>query len=100
MVAPPFVPECITPKLAHGNEGEATPTTTVGILHSLIYGGDSTDFKPTRGLILTWRFGWSHLEVRGGSVTGTTAGIIEGLLDFCKNINLISYQLIKCIRLA
>jgi hypothetical protein len=26
MVAPPFVPKCITPKcLAHGNEGEATP---------------------------------------------------------------------------
>ena len=26
MVAPPFVPECITPNcLAHGNEGEATP---------------------------------------------------------------------------
>ena len=35
MVAPPFVPECITPKcLAHGNEGEATPTTTVGISSS------------------------------------------------------------------
>ena len=33
MVTPPFVPECIKPKcLAHGNEGEATPTTTVGIL--------------------------------------------------------------------
>ena len=29
MVAPPFIPECIiTPNcLAHGNEGEATPTT-------------------------------------------------------------------------
>ena len=38
MVAPPFVPECITPKcLKHGNEGEATPTTTVGILRPLIY---------------------------------------------------------------
>ena len=33
MVAPPFVPECMTPScLAHGNEGEATRTTTVGIL--------------------------------------------------------------------
>jgi hypothetical protein len=33
MVAPPFVPECITPKcLAHGNEGEATSMTTIGIL--------------------------------------------------------------------
>ena len=52
------------------------------------------------GLILTWRFGWSHLEVGGGSVTGTTAGMMEGLLDFCKNKNPISYQLIKCIRLA
>ena len=38
MVAPHFVPGCITPKcLAHGNEGEATPTTTVGILRPLIY---------------------------------------------------------------
>ena len=28
MVAPPFILECITPNcLAHGNEGEATPTT-------------------------------------------------------------------------
>ena len=35
MVAPPFVPECIKPTcLAHRNEGEATPTTTVGILLS------------------------------------------------------------------
>ena len=42
MVAPPFVPGCITPNcLAHGNEGEATPTTTVVILRPLIYGGDS-----------------------------------------------------------
>ena len=33
MVAPSFIPECIKPKcLAHGNEGEATPTTTIGIL--------------------------------------------------------------------
>ena len=52
------------------------------------------------GLILIWRFGWSHLEVGGGSVTGPTAGMMEGLLDFCKNKNPISYQLIKCIRLA
>ena len=38
MVVPPFIPECITPKcLAHQNEGEATPTTTVGILRPLIY---------------------------------------------------------------
>ena len=34
------------------------------------------------------------------SVTGTTAGTMEGLLDFCKNKNPISYQLIICIRLA
>ena len=38
------------------------------------------------GLVLTWRFGWSHLEVGGGSVTGTTAtGMMQGLLDFYKN---------------
>ena len=38
MVAPPFVPKCITPKyLAHGKEGEATPTTIVGILRPLSY---------------------------------------------------------------
>ena len=37
---------------------------------------------------------------RRGSVTGTTAGMMEGFLDFCKNKNPISYQLIKCIRLA
>ena len=47
MVAPPFVPECITPNcLAHGNEGEATPTTTVGIPHPLIYDGDSPSLIP------------------------------------------------------
>ena len=47
MVAPPFIPECITPKcLAHGNEGEATPTTTVRILRPLIYGGDSPSLIP------------------------------------------------------
>ena len=34
------------------------------------------------GLILTWRFGWSHLEVGGGSVTGTTAGMMEGAPRF------------------
>ena len=53
MVAPPFVPECITPKcLAHGNEGEATPTTTVGILplsYIYIYGGHSPSLKDTQG---------------------------------------------------
>jgi hypothetical protein len=33
MVAPLFILECITPKcLTHENEGEATPTTTIGIL--------------------------------------------------------------------
>ena len=38
MVAPPFIPECSTPNcLAHGNEGEATPTIIVGILRPLIY---------------------------------------------------------------
>ena len=52
MVAPPFVLEFITPNfLAHGNEGEATPTTTVGILRPLIYGGDSTDLKSTRNIV-------------------------------------------------
>ena len=38
--------------LAHGNEGEATPTTTVRILRPLKNCGDSTDLKSTRGLIL------------------------------------------------
>ena len=52
MVAPPFILECITPNcLAHGNEGEATPTTTVGILRPLIYGGDSTDLQSTRNIV-------------------------------------------------
>jgi len=37
---------------------------------------------------------------RRGSMTGTTAVMMEGLLDFYKNKNPISYQLIKCIRLA
>ena len=47
-----FHSECITPNcLAHGNEGEATPTTTVGILCPLIYGGDSTDLKSTRNIV-------------------------------------------------
>ena len=54
MVAPPFVPECITPNCpAHGNEGEATPTTTIGILRPLIYGGDSTlEVNPKYRLII------------------------------------------------
>ena len=47
MVASPFVPECITPNcLAHGNEGEPAPTTTVGILRPLIYGRDSPSLIP------------------------------------------------------
>ena len=47
MVAPPFINECITPNcLAHGNEGEATPTTTVGILRPLIYDGYSPSWIP------------------------------------------------------
>ena len=51
-VAPPFVLECITPNCpAHGNEGEATPTTIVGILRPLIYGGDSTDLQSTRNIV-------------------------------------------------
>ena len=29
---------------------------------------------------------------RRGSVKGTTAGMMEGLLDFCKNNNPISYH--------
>ena len=37
---------------------------------------------------------------RRGSVTGTMTEMMEGLLDFCKNKNPISYQLFKCIRLA
>ena len=30
---------------------EATPTTTVGILRPLIYGGDSTDLNSTRNIV-------------------------------------------------
>ena len=52
MVAPPFVPKCITPKCqAPWNEEEATPTTTVGILRPLIYGGVPTDLKSTRNVV-------------------------------------------------
>ena len=48
MAAPPFVPECITPKcLAHGNEGEATPTTTVGILPLSSTQGKEGEATPT-----------------------------------------------------
>ena len=38
--------------------------------------------KDLIGLILTWRFGWSHLEVGGGSVTGKTARMMEGAPRF------------------
>ena len=71
MVAPPFVLECITPNcLAHGNEGEATPTTTQSGFFVLSYMVEtrqtysqpeiSFNYLSKRG------FGWSHLDVGGG----------------------------------
>ena len=152
MVAPPFIPECITPKcLAHGNEGEATLMTTVGILRPLIYiWWNSPSLIPLRHLRpsvmvapsfrsrvhytklsstrerrrsyphdnsrdsssshIWWRLNRlkvnpkyrliiflkedlaSITSISEGAVTGTTAGMMEGLLDFCKNKNPISYH--------
>ena len=46
-----FFPLVHNKGLAPGEEGETTPTTTVGLLRPLIYGGDSTDLKSTQNIV-------------------------------------------------
>ena len=95
MVAPPFIPECITPNcLAHGNEGEATPTTTVGffVLSYMVETRQTYSQPEISFNYLSKRgFGWSHLDVGGGGDGDDGEEDGGGLLDFCENKNPISY---------
>ena len=82
MVAPPFVLECITPNcLAHGNEGEATPTTTQSGFFILSYMVETrqTYSQPKIRLIIFLKEDLASLTTMSeGAVTGTTAGMMEG----------------------